>query len=65
MGDDTVLNEWCERLSALGIDLRRVAVDDLVFDERTILKCRYSCPAGAGAGPALPKPGVLASSCPC
>jgi predicted metal-binding protein len=45
MSDDTVLNEWCGRLSAIGIDLRLVAVDDLVFDERTILKCRYSCPA--------------------
>lgn len=44
-GDDTVLGEWCDRLRAIGIDLRSVAVDELVFDERTILKCRYSCPA--------------------
>lgn len=44
-GDDAVLGEWCERLRAIAIDLRFVAVDELVFDERTILKCRYSCPA--------------------
>ena len=44
-GDDAVLSEWHERLGAIGINLRSVAVEGLVFDERTILKCRYSCPA--------------------
>lgn len=43
--DDRFLSEWYDRLRVIGIDLHSVAVDDLVFDERTILKCRYSCPA--------------------
>jgi predicted metal-binding protein len=44
-GDDAVLSEWYGRLGAIGIDVLSVGVDELVFDERTILKCRYSCPA--------------------
>jgi len=45
IGEDPVLGEWCDRLSRIGIEMRVVAVTELVFDERTILKCRYSCPA--------------------
>jgi len=46
MGDAAVLGEWCDRLGAIDIDSRSVAVDDLVFDERTILKCCYSSRSG-------------------
>jgi predicted metal-binding protein len=45
MGDVALLSEWHERLGAMRIDVRSVGVDELVFDERTVLKCRYSCPA--------------------
>lgn len=29
---------------AAGVDVRLLTVDQVVFDERTVLKCRYSCP---------------------
>lgn len=32
-------------LAARGVDVRLLPVEELVFDERTVLKCRYSCPA--------------------
>ena len=36
---------WFDRLNDAGVDHRVLFVDQLVFDERTMLKCRYSCPA--------------------
>ena len=28
-----------------GVSVRLLSIDQVVFDERTVLKCRYSCPA--------------------
>ncbi|GAB4256610.1 MAG: hypothetical protein Kow00129_17040 [Thermoleophilia bacterium] len=36
---------WSGEAAGRDVDLRLLQVDDLVFDERTVLKCRYGCPA--------------------
>lgn len=41
----TSLAEWTSAAAAASVDLRAASVADIVFDERTILKCRYHCPA--------------------
>jgi predicted metal-binding protein len=42
---DDVLATGRGRLAGTGVEARLVRIDDVAFDERTILKCRYSCPA--------------------
>jgi predicted metal-binding protein len=32
-------------LADAGVEIRALAVTEVAFDERTVLKCRYSCPA--------------------
>jgi predicted metal-binding protein len=42
---DDVLGSGRGRLSGTGVEARLVPIEGIVFDERAILKCRYSCPA--------------------
>jgi predicted metal-binding protein len=42
---DDLLTEAQGELAGTGVAARLVTVDDIVFDDRTVLKCRYSCPA--------------------
>ena len=39
------LAEWTALAHEQGLELRAVSVSAIVFDPRTALKCRYSCPA--------------------
>jgi predicted metal-binding protein len=40
-----LLAAWTASARASEVELRAVSIADIVFDERTILKCRYHCPA--------------------
>lgn len=40
-----LMPEWTARAHDEGLDLRVFPVTQVVFDERTVLKCRYHCPA--------------------
>jgi predicted metal-binding protein len=40
-----LLAEWTSSAAAASVELRTLSVSQVVFDERTILKCRYHCPA--------------------
>jgi predicted metal-binding protein len=42
---EQILAEWTALAHEQGLELRAVSVTALVFDPRTALKCRYSCPA--------------------
>jgi predicted metal-binding protein len=42
---DETLAEWAAVAHEQGLGLRAVPVSAIVFDPRTALKCRYSCPA--------------------
>lgn len=40
-----MLAGWTSAAAEHQVDVRAVPISDIVFDERTILKCRYHCPA--------------------
>jgi predicted metal-binding protein len=42
---EQMLAEWTSVALESGLGLRLVPVSAIVFDPRTVLKCRYSCPA--------------------
>jgi predicted metal-binding protein len=42
---DETLAEWTAAAREQGLELRAVPISAIVFDARTALKCRYSCPA--------------------
>lgn len=42
---DASIADWTASARAAGVELRLFPVGEVVFDERTVLKCRYHCPA--------------------
>lgn len=42
---DALVPGWTTSARAAGVELRVFPVRQVVFDERTVLKCRYHCPA--------------------
>lgn len=43
--DESFAATQAAELAPRGVEVRLVPVEEIVFDERTVLKCRYSCPA--------------------